>query len=296
MQFALEEPGVEQAGHLEKEAPRPRRSGHFHGRQRRGFQGFTEQAPAGQGEVHQRHQAIFNDRRGLPDPVVFAHDLEQSAQFLEARELGWDAFAGVGIVGQVVEGQSVGAQSQIALLHGGFQQPLHGHQFLLGGRSADAGFQSHDFHSQHGVGHKSGDIGAQGQLGEVIHVVTGVVPGDLLAHLAQHRFGNILHPGKAVDDRFLVARLLAAEAGTQAAISDQYRRGPVPNDFGQRRFHVNFQIQVGVYIEHARKQPLAGGFHHSLRMTRRQVFTTGYYAALPDSHILNDGRFTAAVK
>ena len=150
-----------------------------------------------------------------------------------------------------MEGQSIGTHPEITLLHCGFQQGLHALQLGLCGGATDAGLKPHNLNPQHRMGHKRRHIGPKWQRFEVFHVVAGVVPGDFFAHLAQNCFGNVLDPCKAVDDGFLISLFLATKAGAQTAVTHDHGRGAVADHFGQGGLYVNFQIEVGVDIQHA---------------------------------------------
>ena len=131
-----------------------------------------------------------------------------------------------------MKGQAVGAEAHVTLLHGSFQQLLHFAELSLGRLAAHAGLKAHHLHAQHGVGHKGGDVGTQRHAVKVVHVVTRVIPGDLLGDFAQYGLGDVLNPGKAVDDRFLLARLLGTKAGAEAAVTHQHGGGAVAHHFG----------------------------------------------------------------
>ena len=130
-----------------------------------------------------------------------------------------------------MKGQAVGTEAHVALLHGGLKKLLHFAELGFGGFATHAGLKTHDLDPQHGVGHKGRDVRAQRHVGKVVHVIPGVIPGDFFGDLAQHGFGNVLNAGKAIHDRFLLARLLGAKAGAEAAVTHQYRGGAVAHHF-----------------------------------------------------------------
>ena len=131
-----------------------------------------------------------------------------------------------------MKGRAISAEAHVALLHRSFKELLHFAQLCLRGLAADAVLEAHDLDPQHGVGHEGGNVRAQRHVGKVIHVVAGVIPGDFFSHLAQHGFGNVLYPGEAINDRLLLARLLGAKTGAEAAVAHQHRGRAVAHHLG----------------------------------------------------------------
>ena len=131
-----------------------------------------------------------------------------------------------------MKGQAIRTEAHVALLHSGLKQLLHFAELGLGRLAAHARFKAHHLYAQHGVGHKGGDVGAQGHAVKVIHVIPGVIPGDLLGDFAQYGLGDVLNPGKAINDRFLLSRLLGTKAGAQAAVTHQHGGGAVAHYLG----------------------------------------------------------------
>ena len=119
-----------------------------------------------------------------------------------------------------MEGQAVGAKAHIALLHSGFEQFFHFAELCLSGLAAHAALEAHHFHAEHRMRHKGGNIWSQRHVVKVVHIVAGVVPGDFLSDFTQYGFRDVLDPGKAVHDGFLLPGLLSAKAGAEATVTD----------------------------------------------------------------------------
>ena len=276
MHVALEQAGVHQAGEEHERVGLALQHGELHRSERRGLQRLAVQAAAGQREIAEGGEAVFDDGRGLPHPAAVAHHLQQAFEFPVTGELGGDALVGMRRIGEVVEGQAVRGEAHIALVQRGFQQLDHALEFRLGGRAADGILQAHRLHPQHGVRHEGRHIGAEGHVGEVIHVGAGVVPSNGLHALLQHPLGDVFHPGEAIDDRVLpLARALAAEACAEAAVPHQHGGGAVAHGFAQAGVQIHFQIQVGVDIQHPGQQPLARARHQPPRPPRLQFQPLG---------------------
>ena len=68
-------------------------------------------------------------------------------------------------------------------------------------------------------------------------VVSGLGPCGLVSRLGQHGLGNILYPGKTVNDGVLGwiqgGLTLIAKGQTNTAITDDYTGGAVPQHLGQ---------------------------------------------------------------
>ena len=139
-----------------------------------------------------------------------------------------------------MKGQAVSAEAHVALLHRVFQKRLHLAELGFGGFATHAGLEAHHLYPQHRMGDKGGNVRAQRHAVKVVHVVTRVIPGDLLGDFAQYGLGNVLNPGKAIHDRLLLARLLGAKAGAQAAVAHEYRRRAMAHHFGERGLYVDF--------------------------------------------------------
>ena len=202
----------------------------------------------------------------------------------------------MGVVCQVVEGQAVGAEPEVALRHALLQQLLHAGEFRVGRVAADAVLQAHHLHTQHGVRNKRADVGAERHSVEMIQVIAGVVPLNRLDTFVQHRLGNVLHAREAIDDGVLLAALLPPEAGAEAAVAHQHRGGAVPDHLGQAGLQVDFEIEVGVDIEQAGHQPLAFGFDDVRRFMRRQCAAAGGDAPGAKGDIFLPGRCAGAVE
>ena len=131
-----------------------------------------------------------------------------------------------------MKGQAVSTEAHIALLHRVFQKRLHLAELGFGGFTTHAGLEAHHLYPQHRMGDKGGNVRAQRHAVKVVHVVTRVIPGDFLGDFAQYGLGDVLNPGKAINDRFLLARLLGTKAGAQAAVTHQHGGGAVAHYLG----------------------------------------------------------------
>ena len=146
------------------------------------------------------------------------------------------------------------------------------------------------------MGHEHTDIGPQRDIREVVEVGCGIAPVHRVDTFLQYGLGNVLHPGKAIDDRVLLAFKLLAKTGTEAAVAHQYSGGTVADDFRQARLQVHFQVQVGVDIQQPRHQPLALGLDDAHGLGRRQCLPASGHPALPERDILLAGRPAATVE
>ena len=63
VQLALEEVGVEELRHIQKQLGGLGCRGHFHRRQCRGLERLAKQTPAGERKVKERHQAVLDNWR-----------------------------------------------------------------------------------------------------------------------------------------------------------------------------------------------------------------------------------------
>ena len=194
-----------------------------------------------------------------------AHHPEQTLEFSVAGKLGGDTLIRMRCIGEIVKRQSISAQPQIPLLHGTVQQRFHTPQLGIGGLATDAVAQAHHLNAQHGVRHESADIRPQGEAVKVVHVVASIVPGNRLDTFAQHLFRDVLHAGKAVDDRILLTFHLLAEAGAQAAVAHQNGCGAVTHHLRQAGVQVYLQVEVCMNIQQAGHQPLAAAIDHAGR-------------------------------
>ena len=128
MNITPQQTAVGQRGKPEKSPVGFRCQCKTHGGQGGGLQRLAEQPPTGQQKIQEGLGAILQDRRGLPHPPPVSHHFEQALHFAESGKLGGDTLVGVGRIGQVVEGQTVGAHAQITLVHGLAEQALHTNQ------------------------------------------------------------------------------------------------------------------------------------------------------------------------
>ena len=188
-----------------------------------------------------------------------------------------------------MKGQAVGTEAHIALLHGGLKKLLHLAELGLGGLAAHARLKAHYFHAQHRVRHKGGNIGAERHVVKVVHVIPGVIPGDFLGDFAQYGFGDVLNPGKAVNDGLLLAGLLGTKAGAEAAVAYQYSRSAVADNLGQRGLHVHLEVEVRVDVEHAGHEPLVRAIHHLCGGIGGQAVAARGDLAVAHGHVLNAG-------
>ena len=104
--------------------------------------------------------------------------------------------------------------------------------------------------------HKGSDIGPEIQILKMLKVILGIIPGHCLSTLSEYRLRDILDPCETVNDRFLTISLLGAKTRTKTAITYQYRCCSMPNNLLQRWRNLNFEIKMGMDVQHARQQPL----------------------------------------
>ena len=159
----------------------------------------------------------------------------------------------------------------------------------LGGLAAHARLKTHHFHAQHRVRDEGGDVGPEGHVRKVVHVIPGVVPGDFLGDFAQHGLGDVLYAGKAVNDGLLLTGLLGAEAGAEAAVAHEYGGGAMAHHFGQCGLHVHLEVEVRVNVEHAGHKPLVAAIHHLGGGVGGQAIAPRGDLAVAHGHVLNAG-------
>jgi hypothetical protein len=156
--------------------------------------------------------------------------------------------------------------------------------------------QPHHLDAQHRVGDQRHDVGAQRQRVQVVEVAAGVGPVRLVGDRLQHGLGDVLHACEAIDDRVLLGRALVAERQAQRAVAHHRGRGPVADDLGQARVHLDLQVDVGVDVQQARHDPPARGVDDLRGLAGGQSGAPGDHAAGRDGDVLGDRWATVAIE
>ena len=223
----------------------------------------------------------------LPGGTPATHHVGQALDLVVAGKLGGNGLVDVGLVGQVMERQSVGGEARVALVQGVRQQPLHGLQLGLGGVPGNAFLKTHGLDPQHGVRHQCDQVRAQGEAVEVLDVLFRVLPVDPVRGGTEYRFGDVLHPGITIHDGIGAGLALGAKGQPQAAVGDHHRGGAVAHRFRQPRRHLQFQVVMGVDIEQARHGPLAPAVDHLPGLVSLQAGTSGHDPPPGDGDVLD---------
>ena len=259
--------------------------GDVHRRDRGGLERAAPEPRAGQREVAQHLQRVVLGRCCLPDATMRAHDVGQALELAEATPLRGNLGTAVRIVGEIVEGQRVGREADVALLHGGVEQGLHLRQLVVRGQARDALLQTHDLGAQHRMRDHRHDIDAQRKRREMVEIALRVAPVDLRRGFFQHVLGHVLDAREAVDDRLLAVPVLAAEGDAQGAVGDDHGRRAVADDLRQARVDLDLEIEMRVRVEESRHHPMALCIDHFDRLRGVEAGADGRDLATLDGDV-----------